>query len=193
MVIFCLFAPLAPTLRYPPSTFDMALFERPYDLPIRFDAGDALDAAITSPDLGFVRLDRYCDVDRINLLRDEPSRIDAEARGMPAYAEAEAECDLHEPGVAPARGYKLRRVIASAQVVSQLLRLVHEGKLFDEQVQKHLLRLDPFLRESGGLELLSALFYFDDVSRRKVRGTAVKAVPALSETRRRKLRFRDVV
>jgi hypothetical protein len=30
------------------------------------------------------------------------------------------------------------------------------------------------------LELLSALYYFDDVDRRIVRGTAVKAVPALS-------------
>jgi hypothetical protein len=193
MVIFSLFAPLAPTLRYPPSTFDMTLFDRPYDLPIRFDAGDALDAAITSDELGFVRLDRYCDVDRINLLRNEPSRIDAEARGMPAYAEVEADCDLHEPGVNPARGYKLRRVIASSKVVEQVLRLLHEGKLFDEQVQKHLLRLDSFLRESGGLELLSALYYFDDISRRKVRGTAEKVLPALTETRRRKLRFRDVV
>jgi hypothetical protein len=171
----------------------MALFERPYDLPIRFDAGDALDAAITSADLGFVRLDRYCDVDRINLLRDEPTRFDAEAHGVPAYAEVEADCDLHEPGVNPDRGYKLRRLIASSKVVEQVLRLMHEGKLFDERVQKHLLRLDPFLRESGGLELLSALFYFDDISRRTVRGAAVKAVPALSETRRRKLRFRDVV
>jgi hypothetical protein len=49
------------------------------------------------------------------------------------------------------------------------------------------------LRESGGLELLSALYYFDDISRRKVRGTADKVLPALTETRRRKLRFRDVV